>query len=455
MSIALQDIRNCMDGVIPGGIATCGSDGMPNVSYLSHMEFVDPQHVALSFQFFNKTRENILQHPYAEVGMVDPYTGATYHLSLQYLRTETAGPVFERMKAKLAGIASQEGMSDVFKLRGSDIYRVLNIELPPGDYLTAPPPRSNLLDATRCYATQINTCNDLDELLETTLRGLKDHLGLKHAMILMLDSAGQKLFTVASYGYDTSGVGAEAPLGHGVIGVAARERCPIRISFAAAEYSYSRAIRDSMAQSELAAQLETAIPFAGLANPGSQIAVPILAPQKILGVLYADSSDVMHFRYQDEDVLMVMASLLGSAIASLQNVPVGNSTDSDAVIASAPTRIATPANKVVVRHFVENNSVFLDDAYLIKGIAGAVLWTLLSDYVQSGRKDFTNRGLRLDPRLRFPDINDNLEARLILLQKRLIDRDAPIRLEKTGRGRFALNVGAALELFDVPRDLRR
>jgi adenylate cyclase len=152
---------------------------------------------------------------------------------------------------------------------------------------------------------------------------------------------------------------------------------------------------------------------------------------------------------------MVIASLLGSAIASLQNIPAGSSTDTDALVASAPHQVATATDKVVVRHFAENDSVFFNDAYLIKGIAGSVLWTLLSDYVQTGRKDFTNRGLRLDPRLRFPDSNDNLEARLILLQKRLADRDAPVQLVKTGRGRFALHVNVKLELHDVPHSGRR
>jgi hypothetical protein len=359
------------------------------------------------------------------------------------------------MKAKLAGIASHEGMSDVFKLRGSDIYRVLNIELPPGEYLPQPEPRRNLLAATRCYAMHVNACHDLAELLEATLRGLQEHLSIRHAMILMLDSAGEKLFTVESCGYDTSGAGAEIPLGHGVIGVAARERCPIRISFTAAEYSYGRAVRESMVHGELAAQLETTIPFAGLANPNSQIAVPILAPQRLIGVLYADSSEEMYFSHQDEDVLMVIASQLGSAIASLPSGTTGAATEVDAIVDPLRRIAPIPNDKVAVRHFAENDSVFLDDAYLIKGIAGSILWTLLSDYVQSGRKEFTNRGLRLDPRLRFPDINDNLEARLILLQKRLTDRDAPIQLEKTGRGRFALNVSANLELHEVPQSSRQ
>ena len=41
--------------------------------------------------------------------------------------------------------------------------------------------------------------------------------------------------------YEDSGVGSEIPLGHGVVGVAARERAPIRIGHATTEYAYGRA----------------------------------------------------------------------------------------------------------------------------------------------------------------------------------------------------------------------
>jgi adenylate cyclase len=76
---------------------------------LSQVEYVDREHVATSYQFFNKTRHNILESPYARLLVVHPFTAARYRLLVQYLRTETGGPLFERMKAKLAGIASHSG----------------------------------------------------------------------------------------------------------------------------------------------------------------------------------------------------------------------------------------------------------------------------------------------------------------------------------------------------------
>ena len=105
MKIRPEAIRDCLEGVIPGTIATAASDGTPNIAYLSQVQYVDGEHVALSYQFFNTTRRNILANPFARVAVVDPLIGAHYRLSLQYLRTEEEGPLFEKMKAKLISVS--------------------------------------------------------------------------------------------------------------------------------------------------------------------------------------------------------------------------------------------------------------------------------------------------------------------------------------------------------------
>lgn len=65
---------------------------------------------------------------------------------------------------------------------------------------------------------------------------------------------------------------------------------------------------------------------------------------------------------------------------------------------------------------------------------------------QGTRRDFCNRELRRDPRLPLPDFADNLETRLILLQRPLSERCPAIALAKTGRGRFRLELARPLAL---------
>jgi hypothetical protein len=45
---------------------------------------------------------------------------------LRYEQTETEGAIFDRVKTRLDAVASQTGMSHVFRLRGVDIFQVLD-----------------------------------------------------------------------------------------------------------------------------------------------------------------------------------------------------------------------------------------------------------------------------------------------------------------------------------------
>lgn len=447
--VSAESIRECFDGAIPGYLATCSPEGVPNVTALSQVQYVDPGHVALSYQFFNKTRRNVLANPRVSLTLVHPLTAAQYRLTLAYERTETEGPVFEGMKAKLAGIASHVGMAEVFKLLGSDIYRILDIERLPG--ATAPPPPGpNLLAALRALADGLAGCADLDGLLSALLDGLAARLGVEQALVMMADVPGRRLYTVASRGYAASGVGSEIPFGQGVLGVCAQAGCPIRISHATSEAAYGRTVRESLEGGDLAARLEIEIPLPGLPESGSRLAVPIRAHGVLLGVLFVESARERRFGYDEEDALVVLAGHLGLAIHDLQacaEVPEAAAPSAPSSAEGAEPACPEPAAPpLLVRHYAENDSVFLDGEYLIKGVAGSILWALVRDVQERGRCDFSNRELRLDPRIRLPDLSDNLEARLVLLARRLADRQACLQIQKTGRGRFRLAVARPLKL---------
>jgi predicted pyridoxine 5'-phosphate oxidase superfamily flavin-nucleotide-binding protein len=443
----LDAIRPCLEGAIPGVMATCAADGTPNVTYVSQVEYVDAGHLALSFQFFNKTRRNVLANPGVELLVVHPAHGAIFRIAARYLRTETEGALFERMKAKLAGIASHTGMSGVFRLRGADVYAVDHVAQVAAPRRQPPGGGLNRLSALRRCAQRVAGSNDLDSLVEHTLDGLVHEFGIRHAMLLMLDAARQRLYTVASRGYGRSGAGSEIPLGEGVIGVAARMATPIRINHATLEYAYVRTMREGLAGHVM----EREIPPPGLAEPGSQLAVPLACGGQLLGVLYVESPQDLRFGWDDEDALVALAAQVAALARGY--LVCADASEDEAQVPALPARAgpAPSAAPLRVRHYEADGSVFLEDDYLIKGVAGAVLWKLLRDHARDGRTEFTNRELRLAPEIGLPEIGDNLEARLVLLTRRLVDRQACVRLEKTGRGRFRLCLTRPLELVNVPR----
>ncbi len=441
--IELTSLRAALEGAIPSEIATCDAGGIPNVSVISDVHFVDQTRVAISYQFFSKTRANILANPHATVLLKHPKTCAQYRLYLRYLHTEHEGPLFETMRAKLAGIASHEGMSGIFKLLGADIYHVEEAEIVRGDLLPLPPPHAPLLAALRHSLPRLKAARDLDSLIATLLTALRSEFRLPHVMLLMADESGERLFTVASQGYEESGVGAEILPGQGVIGVAARERTPIRIAHATREYLYGRAIRDALRASPMSARLETEIPLPGLADSGSQIAVPILKDERLLGIIYAESPEAGRFGYDEEDALMILAAETAIAIETLQG-----ETEEPLLPGRAEATAGTGA-PMLVRHYAADDSVFIDDEYVIKGVAGAILWFILSEHQKSGRLEFSNKELRLAPQIRLPEFSENLEARLILLRRRLAERDQSIALDKAGRGRLRLNLGRPVHLVEA------
>ncbi len=448
MTLALDTIRGALDGAVPATVATCSPEGEPNISFVSQVYYVDPEHVALSFQFFNKTRKNVQATRRATALVTDPESFARYRIALEYLRLETSGPLFERMKAHLAGIASHTGMAGVFRLQGADVYRVLAVEQVAGFSLPGTTPQRHHLAAVRTIAQRIAGCADLSNLLDEALAALDDCLGIRHAMILMADTRARKLYTVASRGYEASGVGSEIAFGEGVIGVAAREITPIRIMHRAQEWGYGRAIRDSAVAGGLGELLETEIPVPGLPDSRSQLAVPVVAGSALSAILYVEDVLDRRFGFDDEDALVAVAALLGPTIRGMQELA-ESAADPGPAHGDAPLTRGAP---LLIRHYDVDDSVFLGDDYLIKGVAGRIFWKLLRDYTRDGRTEFSNRELRLDPSIRLPDIADNLEARLILLQRRLAERAAFLSLEKSGRGRFRFCVRRPVELVDVATD---
>ncbi len=470
-AVTLKSVRRMFEGVIPAVMCSVSAEGMPHLCFLSQVEYVDEGHVALSFQFFNRSRDNILATRRCMVSVDDPYTAAGIRMQLRYVRTESSGPVFERMRAKLAGIAAHTGMDRVYRLLGADIYEVSSVREVAGRRpLMAPQSRCDIPGGTRAVIDRISACTDMDQLLDETLRALQTHLQIDHSMILLSDPGRDCLYAIASLGYDTSGVGAEIPLGQGLAGISAREGVPLRIGHLAQWQTYARAIRqrtEDMGLSDCDAQ---EIPLPGMAEPRSQLVVPLRLLGKVIGVLLVESDQDQYFSHDDEDALASIASPLSLALSLLQpaeppnEAPIGYEgaspcpsrdgtqdlqCDANGVgpqQAAAKVAGAEAAEATVVHHHARTDSVFFNDDYVIKGVAGAILWRLIRTWVDTGRQDFSNRELRLDASLGLPDVTDNLEARLILLHRRLAERGAPVQLVKTGRGRFRLQVDTPLLL---------
>ena len=439
MTLCLRDLHACFDGVIPSIIATASQDGVPNISYLSHVGLVDDERVVLSNQFFSKTAANVRANNRAAVLLVDPRDGEQYRLVVTFERSLDSGGLFDAMAAQLRASSAQLGMEDVMRLRGVDIYRVVSVHAVPSPAAataSAAPTASLHLAAAATLAGRISGESEIGAIVDAVLDGLRDGFGYANTMLLLKEPAGERLVTFGSRGYAWTGVGSEVALGEAVIGTAAAERCVVRINDMSRIRRFGSAIRASTADENRTRTI--ALP--GLPEAMSQIALPMIAGGILRGALFLESAQRLAFSKEVEAALAIVASQTAAALALAEHT-IG----SEQSLVTSQGNGAMAGRPFAVVHHTYDDSVFIDNEYLIKGVPGRLLVHLLALHLREGRADFTNREMRLSDELRLPDFKDNLETRLLLLRRRLEEKAAPIRLRRTGRGKLRLELaGPAL-----------
>jgi len=460
-ALGLEAMASCFQGLIPAALFTCSKDGTPNAAYLSHVDYVDSTHVALSFQFFNKSKRNIAENPQALVRLIDPDTSQGWRLKLRYVRSETEGPVFERMALRIEAIASYSGLKGIFKLLAADIYEVLAVEAVEDEAAmeVTTQRRSACVDpvftmqALQDLSTRIHRADSLERLLDSILEGLEASFGFEHSMILVSTIEEGTYVTIASRGYPEMGVGAEARLGEGIIGMVAEARKPIRISGLIRQMLYALAVQKRAHEQGIVASQR--IPLPGLAQPDSQLGIPLLVRGELVGVLCIESTHPYRFHEEDKTTIELLGSYLAIAIQNMQlqeRSAADAAAQEGAAISQPAAKRAEPAAKAEreLAYYAGEECILVDGEYLIRSMPAKILWRLLRLRTGEGRAEFTNRELRLDKSLKLPEWKDNLETRLLLLRRRLDQKCPDIRIVPRGRGRFGLELGCNVALVERP-----
>jgi hypothetical protein len=127
-TVTLEEIMPALQGVIPTIVATSSLERVPNITYISQVYYVDESHVALSYQFFNKTIRNIRENPILAAIVTSPIDYTLYKLLLHYVESQTSGEVFDNMSMQLDALAIVQRKEGIFKLKAADIYEVISIE---------------------------------------------------------------------------------------------------------------------------------------------------------------------------------------------------------------------------------------------------------------------------------------------------------------------------------------
>lgn len=280
-------------------------------------------------------------------------------------------------------------------------------------------PVFNRLSALRACTERLAHCGDSHDYIDELLTAIADNFPIQHIRLLLPDDAQHHLFTADSYGQSSYDNNLTVTIGEGVIGRAAEQR------------SLLHAVRTENSSSEDRSSES--------GRTISQLIVPVTYHEKLIALLILESPEAMDFTGEDEDAIIMLAHYLAATLPP----------PDQQITSQRPTADSRQGSKpALLRHYTTDDSIFIDEEYLIKGVAGAILWKLANEHLLNHRSEFCNRELRLDPSLHLPAVVENLEARLILLKRRLDARCPYIAIEKTGRGRFHFRVDRPLQLSE-------
>jgi diguanylate cyclase (GGDEF)-like protein len=135
---------------------------------------------------------------------------------------------------------------------------------------------------------------DLDEVLSQILAIARDYFHLQNVAILLYDKETEELCLRSQIGWDSESKDIRVPIGSGITGAAAQQRRPVYVPDVTQDSRYQMSARNSK----------------------SQLAVPLLVREEVVGVLDCQSENLDHFDPETIDLLTLFST---QASMALQN----------------------------------------------------------------------------------------------------------------------------------------
>jgi adenylate cyclase len=246
-------------------------------------------------------------------------------------------------------------------------------------------------------SAEISATLELDRILAISLEAMDSVLGFRHSMILLAIEDESILAVAACRGYDGSKTGAAIPVGQGVFGVAARRHRIVRMGNIGAQRAYLSGVRARM-EAGGHSGLGPAAEMPGLVDAQSQLGIPLVVKDRLVGVLGVESAVPSAFDELDEMLLSIVGNQLANGIdnARLHQAAIERSRELDTANAALLRLNETLEAKVAART-VELSAVLdqvrrekdLSESLLRRMAPPEVIPLMLQDKLFAQRLDVT------------------------------------------------------------------
>jgi DNA-binding NtrC family response regulator len=178
--------------------------------------------------------------------------------------------------------------------------------------------RAEELQILQRVAAEVNATLDLEEVYDVALRTMDELFEFHHAIILLHEADSGTLRVVASRGYENQAIGGRVQVGVGAVGIVAQRRKILQLDNLGQQRAYAAAQRRQMMQSGRGVEIGDPVQVPGLPNAESQIAIPLLIRDELVGVFSIESPVRQAFDDHDRSLVAIVANQIASAIRNAQ-----------------------------------------------------------------------------------------------------------------------------------------
>ncbi|MGJ7910065.1 LuxR C-terminal-related transcriptional regulator [Neobacillus sp. LXY-1] len=124
-----EDMQPALLGTVPSTLITCDENGVPNITNIARVWYVDQSHVAIANHMLNKSIKNLQNHPLAFFRTTDTNRFITWEIEAEYVGPMTNGSIYQEMK-KQYEVLSMMFESDLpITFRNAELFQVTSVRI--------------------------------------------------------------------------------------------------------------------------------------------------------------------------------------------------------------------------------------------------------------------------------------------------------------------------------------